>query len=368
MFIPWRLVHPLKQETRNVRENRKLGRLEKVALRDLWGGDTSEFVEWLRLDDNLSLLGGALGRPLVVVEDSPSDIAKLTHLYCRDTESGVPVIVRVNFDTTTDEQLGQLLSAAANQSDAVLVWVASEMNERHQSVMNWLNKVTSEKIQVYGLEVAFWQIGNSPLAPTVTVVCRPQTKNIPSGQRRVVPAFNAATAAAASGTPLAKPSPLFLEYWLAFNGNLIHRKSSVVGQKPTAANWMSFPFGSPQFSLVATVNPRDHFVAVALVLTGPEAKSHFQLLQHSKVAIENEIGATLEWQELPDKPESRVLLRRFGMDPDHRAQWQEQHDWLADKLERFQRAFALRVEALTADEDVRHEIADAPMGGLSAAQ
>lgn len=356
-----------------MRENRKLGRLEKVALRDLWGGDASEFVEWLRSEDNLSLLGGALGRPLVVVEESPSDVAKLTHLYCRDTESGAPVLVRVNFDTTTDEQLGQLLTAAATLGEAVLVWVASELTDRHQAALNWLNKVTSDKVQVYGLEVAFWQIANSALAPTVTVVCRPQVpaKAAPYNvQRRVVPAFNPATAAAASGTPLAKPSSLFLEYWLAFNGNLIHRKSAVIGQKPTAANWMSFPFGSPQFSLVATVNPRDHFVAVALVLTGPEAKSHFQLLQHSKVAIENEIGATLEWQELPDKPESRVLLRRFGMDPDSRAQWQEQHDWLADKLERFQRAFALRVEALTADEDsVRlQDTADSSVGGMSAAQ
>lgn len=356
-----------------MRDSRKLGRLEKVALRDLWGGDTSEFVEWLRSDDNLTLLGGALGRPLVVVEDSPSEVAKLTHLYCRDTESGAPVLVRVNFDATTDEQLGQLITGAASLTEAVLVWVASELSDRHQIVLNWLNKVTSEKIQVYGLEVAFWQIGNSALAPTVTVVCRPpqpQVKSAPPGQRRVMSAFNPATAAAASGTPLAKPSSMFLEYWLAFNGNLIHRKSAVIGQKPTAANWMSFPFASPQFSLVATVNPRDHFVAVALVLTGPEAKSHFQLLQHSKVAIENEIGATLEWQELPDKAESRVLLRRFGMDPDNRAQWQEQHDWLADKLERFQRAFVLRVEALTADEEAirSHDAADAPIGGVSAAQ
>jgi hypothetical protein len=333
----------------------RLAKLERVPLGEGWGGDGVDFGRWLGQADNLSLLGTALGRSLAVADDFPPDLAKQASLCCRDTESGIPVLVRVDLDNTTDEQLGELLTAASGLNEALLVWAAGNLSERHEGVLNWLNKITSDKINFFGVEVVFWRIGDSAFAPTLTVVARPNggVRNANAAPRRLPPAAagNATLSAALAPAPGMRPVSLFLEYWLAFDNALLQRKSNVIGQKPTAANWMSFPLGGPHFNLVATVNVRDHFIAVALVLTGPEAKSHFQLLQHSKVAIENEIGAALEWQELPEKAESRVLLRRFGVDPEMRVQWQEQHDWLADKLERFQRAFSLRVEALSAEEE-----------------
>lgn len=363
----------------------KLGRLEKVRLSDAWGSDSGEFLRWLGEPENLTLLGAALGRDLRPADDVPAELARVAALCCRDAETGALVLADVGFEAMSDERLGRLMCDAAGYADATLVWLAPEVPERQQAAIAWINSLTQERPALYALEVTFWQIGTSALAPTLTIVSKPAQASMgrPAASARrglpatptvarpttvsAVPAAGVTTsaptalaAANAAGT-LQKPSTLFLEYWLAFNGNLIQRKSMIIGQKPTAANWMSFPMAGPNFNLVATVNNRDHFIAVALVLTGPDAKAHFHLLQHSKTSIETEIGAALEWQELPERPESRVLLRRFGVEPENRKQWHEQHDWLVDKLERFQRAFALRVETLNADDDTDHLVTVAPV-------
>lgn len=357
----------------------KLGRLEKVRLSEAWGNDASAFSRWLGESENLGLLGAALGRELRLAEDMPPELALIPGLYCRDVDTGALVLADVGLDAMTDERIGRLLCSATGQTDATLVWLAPEVPERQQAAIAWLNSLTQESPAFYAMEITFWQIGHSALAPTLTVVNKPlQQPNGRAGvgaRRTTTPnSFNArpgiggggiSSSATSSTAPMnltashssggaTKPSTIFLEYWLAFNGNLIQRKSLVIGQRPTAANWMSFPMADANFNLVATVNNRDHFIAVALVLTGADAKTHFSLLQHSKSSIESEVGAALEWQELPERPESRVLLRRFGVDPENRKQWQEQHDWLVDKLERFQRAFALRVEALNSEDDSDH--------------
>lgn len=327
---------------------KKLARLEKVVLREVWGDNAGDFIDWLKQAGNISFLGNALGADLKLA-DVPSN-AK-TDIHCQDAASQRPVLVEVQFDDTSDEKLGQLVTAAAGLDEVTLVLIADRVSDQHLSALRWLNRITPAGVNVYGLEVDFWQIGDSALAPTLTILVRPGDeahKQVESSRQKPAPMPVPATA---GSTPTAKAAPQFLEYWLAFNGNLLHRKSTVIGQKPTSSNWMSFPMGGPNFSLIATVSPRDHFIAVGLVLSGPEAKNNFQLLQHSKVSIESEIGAPLEWQELPEKAESRILLRKYGVDPETRQSWEEQHEWLADKLERFQKAFVLRVEALNSDDD-----------------
>lgn len=345
---------------------RKLARLERVVLREVWGDDPEEFISWLKQSANLSFLGNAIGCELAL---SDGEVGS-ADIWLKDATTARPVLVKVQFDDSGDAKIGQMLTGAAGADEVSLVLLADNLDERQRSALAWLNRVTSPSVNLFGLEVDFWQIGDSPFAPTLTVVVRPEgaaerSETIAKPTETPIPAptnsaIRIGLSSNSSSSPVgggptnasaAKSAPQLLEYWLAFNGHLLHRKSIVIGQKPTASNWMSFPMGGQSFGLIATVNPRDHFIAVGLVLSGAEAKNNFQLLQHSKVSIENEIGAPLEWQELPEKPESRILLRRYGVDPDNRSLWDDQHSWLAEKLEKFQKAFVLRVEALNSDDE-----------------
>ena len=390
-------------------EQLRLGRLERVVLREVWGGETRDFVNWLKEDHNIDFLSTALGRDLVLSENRQFDECK-ADICCEDAESGATVLVKVQFDETSDRELGQLLTLASGSDKVTLVWIADNISEHHCSAIRWLNDITNDNINVFGLEIDFWKIGDSPLAPTVNVVCTPANwrpgRKAPSfiettpaaetmrPREPVAPAEarpQKATAAAeakegvalasnVAGTPAKKVNvtsagitsvsvaaestgkqmPNLVEYWTEFNRVLARTGSPLTPQKPMTQHWMHFPLGSPHFHLVITVSARDYLIAVGLILSGPDAKTHFHLLQHSKVAIENEIGAVLEWQELIDKTESHIFLRRYGVDPNNRDQWPEQHEWLCDKLERFRRAFATRVEALITDDDLENQLLDEP--------
>lgn len=340
---------------------KRLGRLEKVVLREVWGNNTQEFVSWLRQPDNINFLGSSLGMDLQVtnVSNGAKDAAQ-ADITCHDS-NGTAVFVKVQFDQTSDDQLGQVLVAARNSDRAVIIWVADRVSAVHRDVLEWFNRITSDPYRFYAMEVDFWRIGESSLAPTVTVVVAPDDAIVISRPTPDEPEPKLKTPAqepiqsapvinnvedAEIPQPTTVPATPFLEYWLAFNGHLLQRKSSVIGQKPTHSNWMSFPIGGPYYYLVATVSSRDLFVAVGLVLSGADAKRNFQFLQQARVSVEQDVGTALEWLEVPDKSEYRILVRRYGFDPNERPQWEQQHAWLAERLERFQRAFSVRVDAM----------------------
>ena len=84
-----------------------------------------------------------------------------------------------------------------------------------------------------------------------------------------------------------------------------------------------------------------------MTVCGDDAKAHFSLLQGDKEEIENEIGEKLEWRENPKQ--NRVVLK-VNMDPKNKADWDNQHAWLLDKLELFHKVFSPRIKSLDASE------------------
>ena len=45
--------------------------------------------------------------------------------------------------------------------------------EEHRAALDWLNDLTSEDIQFFGLEIELWRIGDSPCAPKFNIACKP---------------------------------------------------------------------------------------------------------------------------------------------------------------------------------------------------
>jgi hypothetical protein len=138
-----------------------------------------------------------------------------------------------------------------------------------------------------------------------------------------------------------------------------HRK--LRSQKPLPQHWTNFALGRSHFHLAAVQNTREKRVGVFLMLTGPDAKAHFKMLEAEKTAIEKAAHAAFVWRALPDKKESRIELVLEAADPTNRADWPRQHEWLKQSLDLFQRVFASRVKSL--DADAYSSGPDMPQGG-----
>ncbi|MYA56232.1 DUF4268 domain-containing protein [Candidatus Poribacteria bacterium] len=69
------------------------------------------------------------------------------------------------------------------------------------------------------------------------------------------------------------------------------------------------------------------------------SKQNFYILEKQRTEIEQEFCESLEWEELPQRTDSRISLRKDIIDPTDESDWQNQHEWVISKLEKFHKKF-----------------------------
>ena len=90
----------------------------------------------------------------------------------------------------------------------------------------------------------------------------------------------------------------------------------------------------------------DKEIGVTLKLRGDTQR--FNLLKEMREEIEQEIGNDLVW----DSP-SQIYLRKSDSDPRDQSQWENQHQWLLEKLELFDQVFRPILRKLKTSENAQ---------------
>lgn len=321
----------------------QLGRLERVDVRQYWTNEATEFTPWLASKENIEQLGEALGIELEVEAQEKWVGPFRADLLCKDLATESWVLIENQLERTDHSHLGQLLTYAAGLDAVTIVWIAQRFTEEHRAALDWLNKVTDERINFFGVEVELWRIGESAIAPRFSVVSKPNawSKTVAGDARRI------------AQTDLSPTRQLQLAFWQGFLAYVEQRGSSRV--RPTKAqpqHWMSMALGRSGFALTA----------IAAASAGGEAgggwelraevnvkptcsKACFDALYRDREAIETEVGEALEWHNPPRKVECRIFIKRVANVRDEQS-WPEQHAWLLDKLEVLHRVFSPRIKAL----------------------
>lgn len=315
-----------------------LGKLQKVELRTIWDTESGHFTPWLAQAENIELLSAAIGIDLEVEAQEKNVGPFRADILCKDTTTDSWVLIENQLERTDHGHLGQLLTYAAGLSAVTIVWIAENFTEEHRATLDWLNEITEDRFNFFGLEIELWQIGDSPVAPKFNIVSKPNdwSKTVAEAAKRI------------EAGELSETKQLQQEYWAELRSYLTNAKSKLRPQKPLPQHWTNFAIGRSHFNLTASQNTRDKRIGVFLVLTGPDAKIHFKLLEAAKEKIEEAAHTALEWRELPGKKESHIVLQLEGADPVNQADWSRQHQWLKDTLELFHRIFASRVKSLDA--------------------
>lgn len=316
-----------------------LGKLQKVDLRHVWDTESGHFTPWLAQPENIELLSAAIGIDLEVEAQEKSVGPFRADILCKDTTTDSWVLIENQLERTDHTHLGQLLTYAAGLNAVTIVWIAETFTEEHRATLDWLNEITDDRFNFFGLEVELWRIGDSPIAPKFNIVGKPNdwSKTVSEAAKRI------------ESGELSETKQLQQEYWAELKKLLTEEKSKLRPQKPLPQHWTNFAIGRSYFHLSAVQNTRDKRIGVQLVLSGTNAKAHFKLLEANKEKIEQIAHASFEWRELPDKKESHIMLQLEGADPTNSADWPRQHTWLKDTLDLFQRVFASQVKSLDAD-------------------
>lgn len=132
---------------------------------------------------------------------------------------------------------------------------------------------------------------------------------------------------------------LYLEFWQGFlefcrvNGTFLHF------QKPSGRYWLNARVGRSYFTISLTASTQKRRLGCEIYIYSANAKEAFKLLENDKQAIEEKTGP-LEWQELPDKHDCRIVLYRWNVDITDKSTWNDAYAWFKSKAELFHNAFS----------------------------
>ncbi len=136
-----------------------------------------------------------------------------------------------------------------------------------------------------------------------------------------------------------------IKYWMGLCEHLERRDSYL--QRPTAnaSHYRDLRIGIRGFSLRARQTIKHREISAALIMRGANAIGHFYALRVQDEEIERDFGDKLEWWAKA-KSEKRVAFRNQDADPTDEKDWHNQHEWLADILEKLHAVFYPRLEKL----------------------
>lgn len=319
----------------------ELSHLEEVELREIWPDEAQDFTPWLAEEENLILLGETLDMELEL-ENQEINVGDFrADILCRDTTDGSRVLIENQLERTNHSHLGQILTYAAGLDIHTVIWIAKEFREEHRAALDRLNEITDEHFQYFGIEVKVWQIGDSARAPQFEIVSSPNdwSRTVSRETQRV------------ENKDLSERQLRNIKFWTALRKYMDHKNNTLKFPKPGPPNYLDFSMGRAHFTIQPYLVATRAEIGIRLYVGGKDAKNataYFHLLKEQQDEIQNAFDDPLEWDEQAGPIVKKISLRKGDTDPTNEFDWQNQHEWLASNLEKFDEVFRPRIKALNA--------------------
>lgn len=306
-------------------ENKKLGKLKKVNLRDFWKHEAIDFTEWMAQEENLSLLSDEIGIDIKLIQ-TEANVGKFNvDILAEEENTGRKIIIENQLELTNHDHLGKLITYASGYDSEINIWIVKEVKDEHKQAIDWLNEHTDEKLNFFIIKMELWQIENSSVAVKFQVVSKPNDwakiikKSIGRGS-------------------LTEAKILQLEFWNKLKEYAKNKKSKLRLRTTSPQHWYDISLGSSEVHISLTINTREDLLGCEIYI--PDSKEIFYKLKENREKIEKEIGGKLEWMELPGRKASRIKLS-IGMEDDinQTNDWNNYFEQLIFYAEEFQKVF-----------------------------
>lgn len=304
-----------------------LSKLIRVELRSQWTDEAKEFTPWLSSKEGLMLLGETLAMELEL-EDTEVYVGNYrADIVAKDSLSNNYVVIENQLSATDHDHIGKLLTYAASFEASTIVWISQKFREEHRQALDWFNEITIKDVDFFGIEIERLQIGDSPFAPNLKIVSKPNewTRSI-RGQKQIQ----------------TKGAMLKLEFWNAFNDYIESHNKEIRQRKPQAQHWYDVAIGKSGVHVSLTLRTNWKDLGCEVYMHDENAKDLYHYLLEDKETIEAIIEEGLEWHELPEGKASRVVLRK-SLDPTDKNNWNDCFQWYTNAIAKFKEAFVPRI-------------------------
>ena len=309
-----------------------LGQIKKVDVRKIWAVESSDFTPWLANEENISILGKAIGLELEVDQVEASVGPYSADILAKDTGTGKYVIIENQLGKTNHDHLGKAITYGSILDASAVVWIASEFTEEHQRALDWLNEYTSDDLSFYGVLLEIWQIDESRPAVRFNVISRPAEITRKDATGKIM-------------EDLSETKKLQLEFWNAFREKLLKSKLVSSAQTPRPQYWFDVALGRSHIFLSNIANTYENRIGVRVYIGNKIADWALPQLEAQKEEIEAEIGTKLEWNPNPENRDKIIAITR-DVNLQNREEWDTSITWMVDMVKRFRKAFMPRVKKL----------------------
>lgn len=313
-----------------------LGKIEKVDLRDIWETEDRDFTPWLAEEKNIFQLGDAIGIELEVESQEKSVGPFRADILARDTATNHYVLIENQLEATDHKHFGQIMTYAAGLDAFSIIWIARSFTEEHRAAVDWLNSITNENINFFGIEIEAIRIGDSVAAPQFKVVAKPND-------------WTRSVKKAASNNEPTKTQLKQLDYWTALKEYVDKNGTPFRMQKPLPQQWSNIALGRSGFQIIMSVNSQKKTVAVSLGIdtnSAEDNKKYFDVIKRDYEAMATAaISDKLSWQRLDDNKISIVQLSE-NYDFLDSATHDEQFAWFVDNVNKFIKFFRPKIKSL----------------------
>jgi hypothetical protein len=330
--------------------------IQERDLESVWEDGEQEFSDWLAA--NIELLGAELGLELTDARaeaaegDGPADVV------ASEATTDNTVVVENEFDTTSSDHLGELMTAASEHDAGLVVWVAETFTHEHRGVLEWLNESGPEHLNCFAITPRVVSIPDSEThGVEFGTLAEPDdwgwdVSDDPESERETADEANDETGAdEVDDETEADEIETGSEYG-EFFGKMAEaytdRRPGLDGLNPN--NESSMAFGTSVSGVeFEWVFHGDSEFSVELYIATPDAERNemiFKSLRETGDEIESELGVGLEWQPLPEHDACRINWPRHiegavsELDEDQQAQLVE---WGAEAMDEFQSAIEPRL-------------------------
>lgn len=309
--------------------------LEPQDARDYWAHEAREFTPWLAeqiRSEDVSHLEDVLGLDLEVTETEKSVGRYSVDILAEVVDDGRQVVIENQLSASDHDHLGKCIAYAAGLDANIIVWVSPKFNDEHRDAFQWLNKNSREGVDLFAVRLEVWKIGESQPAVRLNPIEDPSEWK---------------EKAKRSKGELSETKQLQEEYWTKFRDLITERDTPLSQRKPKPQHWFNNPIGHSGFKLQFTVNTvEDNLYCQLIIKDDAEA---YQALEAQKEEIESALGEELIWsppeEAQGDSNRSKISLRRSGRLTDEEA-WDDYHEWMIDRGERFHDIFYDRIQQL----------------------
>lgn len=310
----------------------ELGRLEPVDLRKAWQDEAADFTPWLAEPENLQLLGDAIGIDLQLEAHEKEVGPFRADILCKETRNDHWVLIENQLGRTDHTHLGQLLTYAAGLDAVAIVWIARRIRDEHRAALDWMNDVTDDRANFFGIEVELWRISDSPVAPKFNIVSKPNewTKAVTGDGAK----------------ELTEYQRLQRDFWAGFREHVLDRDSPLKPTSPQPQAWMWLAVGRTGFGLSAVLSKMDlvertydrgEIRAELVVQEDPEG--WWDRLTKERDELEALLPEGLTWDNADEKKSFKLYYRK-AVDVYDREAWGEYFAWMRERLEALYRVFS----------------------------